>query len=264
MPDDLIPGEVYRPPGYSHVPRSYRRLERVASSATGCWPRSTAAPEVLVGDLASTLSCDHSAVAALGAGHINGRRSAGRGSGWWSPRRPWSACWPSKRSRPAGACLPLTGGGHRDRGYCGHSGARGDRSYRRQRDGRRQRAPPELRPEITPAVLWQFLDALGDGLLLVAHYRDDRRWPTGGVRRCSATEREELTGLPVEALVPADLRVHAPGLPDRISNEAPEARPMAERSRFAALRKDGATVPVEDQPEPGADRLGDVRPRGDP
>ena len=56
--------------------------------------------------------------------------------------------------------------------------------------------------------------------------------------------REELTGLPLEALVPPELR--GPHQAFRTGYaEAPEARPMAERSRLAALRKDGATVPVE-------------------
>jgi len=96
---------------------------------------------------------------------------------------------------------------------------------------------------ITPAVLWRLLDALGDGLLLVAH--------DGTValvnRRCAEMlgyRREELTGLPVEALVPLELRVPHQAFRTGYA-EAPEARPMAERSRLAALRKDGATVPVE-------------------
>ena len=96
---------------------------------------------------------------------------------------------------------------------------------------------------ITPAVLWQLLDALGDGLLLAAH--------DGTIalvnRRCAEMlgyRREELTGLPLEALVPPDLRVPHQAFRTRYA-EAPEARPMAERSRLAALRKDGATVPVE-------------------
>ena len=96
---------------------------------------------------------------------------------------------------------------------------------------------------ITPAVLWQLLDALGDGLLLVAH--------DGTIalvnRRCAEMlgyRREELTGLPLEALVPPELRVPHQAFRTGYA-EAPEARPMAERSRLAALRKDGATVPVE-------------------
>ena len=96
---------------------------------------------------------------------------------------------------------------------------------------------------ITPAVLWQLLDALGDGLLLAAH--------DGTIalvnRQCAEMlgyRREELTGLPLEALIPAELRVPHQAFRTGYA-EAPEARPMAERSRLAALRKDGATVPVE-------------------
>jgi hypothetical protein len=56
--------------------------------------------------------------------------------------------------------------------------------------------------------------------------------------------REELTGLPVDALVPSDVRVAHQGY--RVGYQRkPEAKPMAERARLVALRKDGATLPVE-------------------
>jgi anti-anti-sigma factor len=96
---------------------------------------------------------------------------------------------------------------------------------------------------ITPAVLWQLIDALGDGLALTAG---------GGeivlVNRRSAEmfgyQREELEGRPVESLVPSSLqaahREHRIGY-----EEAPRARPMGERARLVGVRKDGATVPVE-------------------
>jgi anti-anti-sigma factor len=96
---------------------------------------------------------------------------------------------------------------------------------------------------VTPAVLWQLLDALGDALVLVA--------PDGKIalvnRRCGEMfgyRREELTGLPVDTLVPSEVRaahqVYRVGY-----HRKPEIRPMAERARLAALRKDGATLPVE-------------------
>jgi anti-anti-sigma factor len=96
---------------------------------------------------------------------------------------------------------------------------------------------------VTPAVLWQLLDALGDGLALVAH--------DGTIvlvnRRCAEMfgyRRDELTGLPVDALVP--LEVRAAHQAYRVGyHREPEIRPMAERTRLAALRKDGATLPVE-------------------
>lgn len=96
---------------------------------------------------------------------------------------------------------------------------------------------------ISPAVLWQLIDTLGDGLALVAH--------DGTIalvnRRCAEMfgyQREELTGLPVDTLVPADVRAAHHSYRTGYQR-APQARPMAERSRLAGLRKDGATVPVE-------------------
>jgi anti-anti-sigma factor len=96
---------------------------------------------------------------------------------------------------------------------------------------------------VTPAVLWQLLDALGDGLLLVAH---DGKIALVN-RRCAELfgyAKEELTGLPVDVLVPFEVRaVHQDYRAGY--HQEPETRPMAERARLAALRKDGATLPVE-------------------
>ena len=96
---------------------------------------------------------------------------------------------------------------------------------------------------VTPTVLWQLLDALGDGLLLVDH--------NGKIalvnRRCAEMfgyRREQLTGLPVDALVPSDVRAAHQGFRAGYHQE-PENRPMAERARLVALRNDGATLPVE-------------------
>jgi anti-anti-sigma factor len=96
---------------------------------------------------------------------------------------------------------------------------------------------------VTPAVLWQLLDALGDGLMLVAH--DGKIVLVN--RRCAEMfgyRREELTGLPVDALVPSEVRGAHQGYRAGYHRE-PEDRPMAERARLVALRKDGATLPVE-------------------
>jgi anti-anti-sigma factor len=96
---------------------------------------------------------------------------------------------------------------------------------------------------VTPAVLWQLLDALGDGLVLVAH--------DGTIvlvnRRCAEMlgyRREELTGLPVDSLVPPEVRAAHQGYRAGYHKE-PEPRPMAERMRLVARGKDGATLPVE-------------------
>ena len=96
---------------------------------------------------------------------------------------------------------------------------------------------------VTPAVLWQLLDALGDGLALTG---EDGRIALVN-RRCAEMfgyQREEMTGLPVDELVPAEVRAAHPGYRAGYYR-APQARPMAERMRLAAQRKDGATFPVE-------------------
>jgi len=96
---------------------------------------------------------------------------------------------------------------------------------------------------VTPAVLWQLLDALGDGLALTG---EDGRITLVN-RRCAEMfgyRREEMTGLPVDDLVPAEVRAAHPGYRADYYR-APQARPMAERARLAAQRKDGATFPVE-------------------
>ena len=96
---------------------------------------------------------------------------------------------------------------------------------------------------VTPAVLWQLLDALGDGLALTG---EDGRIALVN-RRCAEMfgyRPEEMTGLPVDELVPAEVRPAHPGYRADYYR-APQARPMAERARLAAQRKDGATFPVE-------------------
>ncbi len=96
---------------------------------------------------------------------------------------------------------------------------------------------------ITPAVLWQLIDALGDGLVLTAE---------GGEivmvnRRCAEMfgyQRDELAGRPVESLVPSTLQ--AAHRDHRVAYEqAPRARAMGDRARLVGVCKDGSTVPVE-------------------
>jgi anti-anti-sigma factor len=96
---------------------------------------------------------------------------------------------------------------------------------------------------ITPAILWNLLDALGDGLLLAS--------PDGKIalvnRRCAEMlgySKEELAGLPVDALLPPDVRDAHHGY-RAAYQQAPGHRSMAERARLVALRRDGATLPVE-------------------
>ena len=110
-------------------------------------------------------------------------------------------------------------------------------------NGRVLRASPPSSGTITPAVLWQLIDALGDGLALTDH--------EGRIalvnQRCAEMfgyHREELIGLPVDSLVPSEVRTAHRGFRAGY-HQAPRARPMAERIRLAGLRKDGATLPVE-------------------
>jgi anti-anti-sigma factor len=96
---------------------------------------------------------------------------------------------------------------------------------------------------LTPAVLWQLIDALGDGLALIG---EDGKIALVN-RRCAEMfgyKREELIGLPVDSLVPPDLQAAHRGY--RVGYaQAPQHRPMGERARLAGLRRDGATFPAE-------------------
>jgi anti-anti-sigma factor len=99
------------------------------------------------------------------------------------------------------------------------------------------------RTALTSAVLWQLIDALGDGLALTG---DDGEIVLVN-RRCAEMfgyEPTELVGRPVESLVPADLRAAHQGHRAAYAR-TPEARPMGDRVRLVGLRKDGATLPVE-------------------
>jgi anti-anti-sigma factor len=96
---------------------------------------------------------------------------------------------------------------------------------------------------ITPAVLWQLIDALGDALVLT----DDEGNIALANRRCAEMfgyQRGELAGRPVDSLVPADLQAAHHGYRAAYA-KAPRPRPMGERARLVGVRKDGATVPVE-------------------
>jgi anti-anti-sigma factor len=98
-------------------------------------------------------------------------------------------------------------------------------------------------PGVTPLVFWQLIDALGDGLALTG---EDGKIALVN-RRCAEMfgyEREELIGLPVDTLVPPEVRAAHQGYLTGYTR-APQARPMGERARLAGLRKDGATLPVE-------------------
>jgi anti-anti-sigma factor len=115
---------------------------------------------------------------------------------------------------------------------------------------RRPPAEPGSEPRIaaiTPAVLWQLIDALGDGLALTSH--------DGEIvlvnRRCAEMfgyERKELVGRPIESLVPSNLRAAHQGY--RVAYaEAPQARSMAERARL--IRRRPTVRRDRHRPDPG-------------
>src|SRR5690348_13181009 len=160
--------------------------------------------EVLVGDLAGTLSCDHSGVAAVA---LACQRAAIGGTRVQlvvtapAVRRVLAIeevdrlvpIYPSLEAALATAAAPTTAVNAVTLATAVNATAEAS-------------AAAGTAARITPAVLWRLLDALGDGLLLAAQ--------DGTIalvnRRCAGMlgyRREELTGLPVEALVPPELRV---------------------------------------------------------
>jgi PAS domain S-box-containing protein len=100
----------------------------------------------------------------------------------------------------------------------------------------------EAGARVNEAVLRQLVDALDEGVALA----DEDGAIVLANRRLTAMlgyQPAELTGRPVEALVPAGLwEAH------RRYRAAyalkPAARPMADRARLVAVRRDGGTVPV--------------------
>jgi anti-anti-sigma factor len=108
---------------------------------------------------------------------------------------------------------------------------------------RRQRPAGPRKTGITPAVLWRLIDALNDGVALA-----DNDGMLALVNRRAEEifgyEHGELTGQPVESLIPADLRAAHRGHRAAYA-QAPTARPMGAGARLVGLRKDGATFPVE-------------------
>ena len=96
---------------------------------------------------------------------------------------------------------------------------------------------------ITPAVLWQVVDALTDGVALTA---EDGVLALVNRRLADmfGYQPAELLGRPVESLIPADLRAAHRSHRARYA-QTPKVRPMGAGARLVGLRKDGATFPVE-------------------
>jgi anti-anti-sigma factor len=106
----------------------------------------------------------------------------------------------------------------------------------------------------TRAVVWTLVDALQDGVALTD---DSGLLALTNLRleEMFGYEHAELTGRPVETLVPADLQGAHRGHRAAYA-EAPVARPMGAGARLVALRKDGTTFPVEISLSPVATATG--------
>lgn len=96
---------------------------------------------------------------------------------------------------------------------------------------------------ISPAVVWKLVDALQDGVALTG---DDGTLALANLRleEMLGYEHAELTGRPVESLVPVDQQAAHRDHRDAYAR-APVARPMGVGARLVALRKDGTTFPAE-------------------
>jgi anti-anti-sigma factor len=195
---------------------------------------------VLIADLTATTSCDHASMDALARAY---QRTAAAGAQLRlvvtarAVRRALSvegldrlvSVYPSVAAAvAAGEPVRLASAGERPLGLSGEWSGPGDE--------------PGL-AAIPSAVLGPLIDALDDGLVLTAG--------DGEIvmvnRRCAELfgyERPELTGQPVEVLVPAGLRATHRDYRAGYAR-APVARPMGERARLVGVRRDGTTIPVE-------------------
>jgi anti-anti-sigma factor len=105
--------------------------------------------------------------------------------------------------------------------------------------------PPadENRAAVTPAVIWQLVNALQDGVAL-ADSNGAIALANTRLEQMFGYQHAELLGQPIEFLLPVDLEAahrshrarHAP---------VPTTRPMGAGARLAGLRKDGTTFPAQ-------------------
>jgi anti-anti-sigma factor len=147
--------------------------------------------------------------------------------------------------------LPLAPRPDRSAGH-GPARSRGAGPARRPREAADQDWPGAA--ALTPAVLWNLVDALSDGVLLA----DDDGTIMLVNRRLEEMfgyRRGELAGQSVESLIPAGLRPAHAGYRAGYARER-TARRMASRARLVGLRRDGATLPVEISLSPVRTRTG--------
>jgi anti-anti-sigma factor len=108
---------------------------------------------------------------------------------------------------------------------------------------RNPREPREPASAVSASLLWKMIDAVSDGVALA----------DGGGTLVLANQRleemfgyrpGELTGQPVERLIPADLQASHRGHQAAYAR-APSVRPMGSGAALTGLRKDGSTFAAE-------------------
>ena len=196
-------------------------------------------PAVLVVDMTATVSCDHGGVDALARVHQRATVSGARLRVVVTTPMMWRILdaagldrlipiYPSVEAAVAAGTpenvVPLA--------------ARASRG--RVAADRPAQVPQQL-PAITPAVLRGLVDALDDGVLLA----DDGRLVLVNQRaeEIFGYRRGELTGQPVESLIPVNLR--AAHRSERAGyQQQSTVKHMAARAQLVGLRKDASTLPV--------------------
>jgi len=205
-------------------------------------------PVVLIADMTATVSCDRDGAEALRQAY---QRASGNGTQLRvavtarDVRRVLEAAgldrlvaiYPSVQAAAAGTAarvIPLLPRLARAPGHAPGSSARTARTA--------ARGGLPLAAGIAPSVLWHMINALADGVVLA----DDAGVLVLANRRAEELfgyPPGELTGQPVESLVPGRLRAAHEGQRAGYARE-PVSRRMGQRSRLAGLRKDGSTFPA--------------------
>jgi len=99
------------------------------------------------------------------------------------------------------------------------------------------------RAAVTPAVVWQLVNALQDGVAL-ADSNGAIALANTRLEQMFGYQHAELLGQPIEFLLPVDLEA-AHGSHRARHAPAPRTRPMGAGARMVGLRKDGTTFPAE-------------------
>ena len=113
---------------------------------------------------------------------------------------------------------------------------------------------PSLDAAITPAVVWKLVDVFQDGVAL-ADARGSIALANTRLEEMFGYQRGELTGRPVESLIPAHLQ-DAHRSHRAVYARAPAARPIGAGGPLVGLRRDGTSFPAEISLSPVATAAG--------